>query len=98
MCIRDSIESVESLGKLPSINDLDAGAVNAAISHDKKVTSGRPVFVLPDHPGSVVLRSDISPAVVLSAIKKILKTIDTHFKVHTTRRAPSSEKVRGAIS
>lgn len=68
------IESVESLGRLPSVHDLDARAVNAAISHDKKVKGGRPVFVLPDHPGSVVLRSDISPAVVLSAIKTILST------------------------
>lgn len=67
-------ESVDSLGRLPRISDLNASEVAAAVSHDKKVTGGRPTFVLPERTGSVVLRSDVPPPAVVSSIRGILNS------------------------
>jgi 3-dehydroquinate synthase len=63
-------ESVDSLGRLPRISDLNPSEVAAAVSHDKKVTGGRPTFVLPERTGSVVLRSDVPPQYVVSSIRE----------------------------
>lgn len=66
-------ERVEGLGTLPSINDLDAGEVIAAMSHDKKVVNGRLTFILPREIGSVVISNDVERKAIRDSVRALLR-------------------------
>lgn len=71
---RESIDAtIASVGQLPAAKTLALDDIISAIHHDKKVEAGRPVFVLPVEIGKVVMRSDVPPAVVRTALKDALK-------------------------
>jgi 3-dehydroquinate synthase len=65
-------ESIEELGKLPSISDLKVKDVMDAMTHDKKVTRGKPHFILPTRIGDVVVRDDIAPALIRAAVREMI--------------------------
>ena len=52
---------------------LDADAVYSAMFSDKKVKAGRLRLVLPDRIGHVVIRDDVPPATVQTAIRSLAK-------------------------
>lgn len=66
-------ESIDALGRLPRIDDLDRRSVIEAMAHDKKVAQGRLKFILPTRIGSVVIRDDIPRAVLGRAVAEMLR-------------------------
>jgi 3-dehydroquinate synthase len=64
--------SVDSLGRLPRIDDLRTQEVVAAMAHDKKVAQGKLPLILPTKIGSVVVRDDIEPALIRTAVRELL--------------------------
>ena len=69
LIIRDRIAA---LGKLPPIDDLKTRKIMTAMSHDKKVVQSKLHFILPTTIGRVVVRDDIEPRVIHSAIEELL--------------------------
>jgi 3-dehydroquinate synthase len=65
-------EAVARTGPLPRANTLALDDIILAMDHDKKAEAGRTVFVLPVEVGRVVIRSDVSPQVVRSALSDAL--------------------------
>jgi 3-dehydroquinate synthase len=64
--------SVDALGRLPRIDDLKAQDVIAAMAHDKKVAQGKLPLILPTRIGAVVVRDDIAPTVIRTAVRELL--------------------------
>jgi 3-dehydroquinate synthase len=64
--------SVDALGRLPRIDDLKAQDVIAAMAHDKKVAQGKLPLILPTKIGAVVVRDDIAPTVIRTAVRELL--------------------------
>ncbi|MFN0085434.1 MAG: 3-dehydroquinate synthase [Blastocatellia bacterium] len=65
-------QSVDSLGRLPRIDDLHARDVISAMAHDKKVVRGKLPLILPTRVGDVVVRDDVPPAVIRDAVRGLL--------------------------
>ncbi|MGE0456178.1 MAG: 3-dehydroquinate synthase [Vicinamibacteria bacterium] len=63
--------AVEGLGPRPAVRDLAATRVQQALSRDKKVKAGRLAFVLPKGLGRVVIRDDVTPLELRSALAAI---------------------------
>ncbi len=61
--------AVDHLGPRPKVSDIRADRVLRAIEGDKKVRSGRPVFILPTAMGRVAIRSDVTSAEIRHALK-----------------------------
>jgi len=62
---------IASLGPLPPIVDLSAGAILDAMQHDKKVVAGRLHFVLPTAIGATAIVDDVNEPELRAALKKI---------------------------
>jgi 3-dehydroquinate synthase len=72
-CERQAIdEAIAQVGNLPRADDLALDAIMLAIGRDKKAEAGRIAFVLPVEIGSVVIKSDVPPQVIRSALKDAL--------------------------
>jgi 3-dehydroquinate synthase len=70
---REAIDqAIVRLGPLPRANNLALGGIISAMFRDKKADAGRIVFVLPVEIGRVVIRSDVPPRVISSALKDAL--------------------------
>ena len=70
---REAIDgAISAVGPLPRANTLALSDIISAMHHDKKAEAGRLVFVLPVEIGRVVIRSDVPPDVVRSALKDAL--------------------------
>ena len=65
-------EAVARVGPLPGAKSLALNDIISAMSHDKKAEAGRLAFVLPVEIGRVVIRSDVPPKIVRSALKDAL--------------------------
>jgi 3-dehydroquinate synthase len=65
-------EAINRVGPLPGANTLALSDIILAMHHDKKAEAGRLAFVLPVEIGRVVIRSDVPPQVVRSALKDAL--------------------------
>ena len=65
-------EAVARVGPLPRANTLALDGIILAMNHDKKAEAGRTTFVLPVEIGRVVIRSDVPPQVVRSALSDAL--------------------------
>lgn len=65
-------QSVDSLGRLPRIDDLRAQDVVSAMAHDKKVVQGKLPLILPTKVGDVVVRDDVAPPVIRDAVRGLL--------------------------
>lgn len=65
-------DRIAALGKLPRIDDLKTRSVIAAMSHDKKIVQSKLHFILPTTIGRVVVRDDIEPKIIHSAIEELL--------------------------
>ena len=65
-------EAIMSVGSLPRTDDLALSGIIAAMRHDKKATAGRIVMVLPLGIGDVVIRSDVPPRTIKSALRDSL--------------------------
>lgn len=63
--------AVEGLGPRPPVRDLPAKRAEQALSRDKKVKAGRLAFVLPKGLGRVVIRDDVTPLELRSALAAI---------------------------
>jgi 3-dehydroquinate synthase len=61
--------AVRRIGELPGANTLALDAIISAMHHDKKTEAGRTSFVLPVEIGRVVIKSDVPPRVIRSALK-----------------------------
>ena len=73
--IRSGVEALAQAGrlkKLPRIDDLNIQEVIAAMAHDKKVAQGKLPLILPTKVGEVVIRDDISPAIIRAAVRELL--------------------------
>ncbi|HYV05905.1 MAG TPA: 3-dehydroquinate synthase [Blastocatellia bacterium] len=67
---RQSIDgAIQGIGRLPAADTLALDAIISAMHHDKKSEAGRISFVLPVEIGRVVVKSDVPPRVVRSALK-----------------------------
>jgi len=65
-------EAVNRVGQLPRTNNLALGDIISAMNHDKKAEAGLLAFILPVRIGQVVIRSDVPPRLVRSALKEAL--------------------------
>ncbi len=65
-------EAITRLGPLPRTNNLALGGIISAMFRDKKSEAGRLAFVLPVEIGRVVIRSDVPPRIVSSALRDAL--------------------------
>jgi 3-dehydroquinate synthase len=65
-------QGVAALGRLPRIGDLSVAEIAAAMAHDKKATQGKIPFILPTRIGEVIVRDDIPPQLVRSAIRTLV--------------------------
>ena len=65
-------EAIARVGPLPRANTLALDGIISAMNHDKKAEAGRTTFVLPVEIGRVVIRSDVPPQVVRSALSDAL--------------------------
>ncbi|HKG20627.1 MAG TPA: 3-dehydroquinate synthase family protein, partial [Blastocatellia bacterium] len=65
-------EAIIRLGPLPRANYLALDGIISAMFHDKKSEAGRIAFVLPVKIGRVVIRSDVPPSLVSSALRDAL--------------------------
>lgn len=71
--VREAIdEAVARVGPLPRVNTLALDDILLAMNRDKKAEYGRTAFVLPVEVGRVVIRSDVPPQVVRSALSDAL--------------------------
>jgi 3-dehydroquinate synthase len=61
--------AVDHLGARPSVSDLPASRILAAIGHDKKARNGKVPFILPTAIGQVVVEPDVQPAEIRRALK-----------------------------
>jgi 3-dehydroquinate synthase len=69
---RDAIlGAIDHLGSRPGVADLDAGAVMAALAHDKKALSGRVRFVLPTAIGACTIADDVTGDEVAAALRRL---------------------------
>lgn len=66
-------ERTAAIGRRPRIDDLDAGAIIAAMAHDKKVAHGRLPFILPTTIGEVVVRDDVPATAIRAAVRALVK-------------------------
>jgi 3-dehydroquinate synthase len=67
---REAIDSaIAGVGNLPKANTLALDGIISAMKHDKKAEGGRVTFVLPTGIGRVMIRSDVPPRVVKTALK-----------------------------
>ena len=64
--------SMDAIGRLPRIGDLQARQIIEAMAHDKKVSHGKLPLILPTRIGDVVVRDDIPAGLVRSAIRDLL--------------------------
>lgn len=62
----------DAIGRRPSISGLDVTEVIAAMGHDKKVVHGRLPFILPTSLGEVIVRDDVSPAIIRTAVRRLI--------------------------
>jgi 3-dehydroquinate synthase len=62
---------IASLGPLPPIADLSAGAILEAMQHDKKIVAGRLHFVLPTAIGATEIVDDVKEPELRSALRKV---------------------------
>jgi len=70
---RKAIDSaIARVGKLPGTNSLALGDIMSAMQHDKKAEGGFLAFVLPVEIGQVVVRSDVPPRLIRSALRDTL--------------------------
>ena len=70
---REAIDNaIARVGKLPGTNSLALGDIISAMQHDKKAEGGLLAFVLPVEIGRVVVRSDVPPRLIRSALKATL--------------------------
>ncbi len=70
---RKSIDhAISGVGRLPAANNLALDGIMSAMTHDKKAEAGRVAFVLPVEIGRVVIKSDLPPRLVRSALKDAL--------------------------
>ncbi|MDX2032732.1 MAG: 3-dehydroquinate synthase, partial [Blastocatellia bacterium] len=65
-------QSVDSLGRLPHIDDLRAQDVVSAMAHDKKVVQGKLPLILPTKVGDVLVRDDVAAPVIREAVRGLL--------------------------
>lgn len=65
-------EAVASVGRFPRADDLAPGDIMSAMRRDKKSEAGRIALVLPVRIGQVVIRSDVPPRIIVSALKTAL--------------------------
>ena len=65
-------EAVWRAGPLPSAKTLALDDIISAMAHDKKAEAGHLAFVLPTAIGRVVVRMDVPPQVIRSALKDAL--------------------------
>jgi 3-dehydroquinate synthase len=65
-------EAINRVGRLPKTNNLALSDIMSAMRHDKKSEGGHVAFVLPVEIGRVVVRSDVPPGLVRSALKDSL--------------------------
>lgn len=65
-------DAVESIGQLPRANTIALNDIISAMDRDKKAEAGRMVFVLPVEIGRVVIKSDVPPRIVRSALNDAL--------------------------
>lgn len=63
---------IAAFGSLPPISDLRLRDVLSAMTHDKKVVQGRIPLILPTTIGQVVVRDDLPPHIIRTAIKELL--------------------------
>ena len=61
--------AVDHLGPRPRISDLPPDKILSALAGDKKVSDGRPIFVLPTAIGRVEIRSDVKTGEIRHALK-----------------------------
>lgn len=64
--------SIDAVGSLPRIGDLQARQIIEAMAHDKKVSHGKLPLILPTRIGDVVVRDDIPAGLIRSAIRDLL--------------------------
>jgi len=75
----DTIEShrieagVRSIGRLPSLEDLDAEAWLEAMRHDKKMRRERLTLILPTRIGAVSIVTDVPDRLVKKTIRQLLR-------------------------
>jgi 3-dehydroquinate synthase len=65
-------QGVAALGRLPRIGDLNVGEIMAAMAHDKKARQGKIPFILPTRIGAVIVRDDIPPQLVRTAVRGLV--------------------------
>jgi 3-dehydroquinate synthase len=71
----DKIEAgVRSIGRLPSIADLDADTWFDAMRHDKKARHDQLTFILPTRIGAVEIVHDVPNGLIKRAIRKLLQS------------------------
>lgn len=66
--------SIDALGRLPRISDLQASQIITAMARDKKVAHGKLPLILPTGIGEVVVRDDIPAPLVRAAIVDLLNS------------------------
>jgi 3-dehydroquinate synthase len=70
---RSTIDAgVDALGRLPRIHDLQVTEILTAMTLDKKASQGKVPLILPTTIGKVIVRDDVAPAIVRSAVKELL--------------------------
>jgi 3-dehydroquinate synthase len=70
---RAAIDSaIENVGRLPRAKTLALDGIISAMKYDKKAEAGRVAFVLPTEIGRVVIKSDVPPQVIKSALEDAL--------------------------
>ena len=65
-------EAVNLISRLPQAKSLALNDIISAMDHDKKAEAGRIAFVLPVEIGQVVIRSDVPPRIIRSALEDVL--------------------------
>lgn len=70
---REAIDrAIRRLGPLPRTNNLALDDIISAMFRDKKSDAGRIAFILPVKIGRVVIKSDVPPRIVSSALREAL--------------------------
>jgi 3-dehydroquinate synthase len=62
---------ITSLGPLPPIGDIPAGAMLEAMQHDKKVVGGKLHYVLPTAVGATTIVDDVTEKEFRAALKRV---------------------------
>lgn len=71
---QEILNGVDSLGRLPRVNDLKIPEIISAMSHDKKASQGKLPFILPTTIGKVVVRDDIPAATIRAAVREVIQS------------------------